>query len=139
MQQIFKSLTLSLAAMGNVSMVVLLFFLIFGILGVQVGWGKQRSSQPVFMTATLPVDFKLCSVHCAQRAVSQRTSPRLCLSHVPCGDFCPVQLFHGKFWSCNDASVPDQTACVGTYMENSVVSGCALAESNAPFEHVYKH
>lgn len=36
MQQIFKSLTLSLAAMGNVSMVVLLFFLIFGILGVQV-------------------------------------------------------------------------------------------------------
>lgn len=41
MQQIFKSLTLSLAAMGNVSMVVLLFFLIFGILGVQVGRTPQ--------------------------------------------------------------------------------------------------
>jgi Ion transport protein len=38
MQLIFKSLTLSLAAMGNVSVVVLLFFLIFAILGVQV-WG----------------------------------------------------------------------------------------------------
>lgn len=36
MQQIFKSLTLSLAAMGNVSIVVLLFFLIFAILGTQV-------------------------------------------------------------------------------------------------------
>lgn len=36
MQQIFKSLTLSLAAMGNVSVVVLLFFLIFAILGTQV-------------------------------------------------------------------------------------------------------
>lgn len=36
MQQIFKSLTLSLAAMGNVSIVVLLFFLIFAILGAQV-------------------------------------------------------------------------------------------------------
>lgn len=46
MQLIFKSLTLSLAAMGNVSIVVLLFFLIFAILGVQVGsrrggWGPQ--------------------------------------------------------------------------------------------------
>jgi hypothetical protein len=37
MQLIFKSLTLSLAAMGNVSIVVMLFFLIFAILGVQVG------------------------------------------------------------------------------------------------------
>jgi len=37
MQLIFKSLTYSLAAMGNVSVVVLLFFLIFAILGVQVG------------------------------------------------------------------------------------------------------
>jgi hypothetical protein len=36
MQLIFKSLTLSLAAMGNVSIVVMLFFLIFAILGVQV-------------------------------------------------------------------------------------------------------
>jgi hypothetical protein len=44
MQQIFKSLTLSLAAMGNVSIVVLLFFLIFAILGVQViqGWVDER-------------------------------------------------------------------------------------------------
>jgi len=39
MQLIFKSLTLSLAAMGNVSIVVLLFFIIFAILGVQVGVG----------------------------------------------------------------------------------------------------
>jgi hypothetical protein len=37
MQLIFKSLTMSLAAMGNVSVVVMLFFLIFAILGVQVG------------------------------------------------------------------------------------------------------
>jgi hypothetical protein len=34
-----RSLTLSLAAMGNVSIVVLLFFLIFAILGVQLFCG----------------------------------------------------------------------------------------------------
>eukprot|EP00775_Hariotina_reticulata_P006841 gene6841-7059_t len=62
MQLIFKSLTLSLAAMGNVSIVVLLFFIIFAILG--------------------------------------------------------VQLFHGKFFSCNDKSVPDRAACIGTYINN---------------------
>lgn len=41
MQLIFKSLTLSLAAMGNVSIVVLLFFLIFAILGLQVSAEAQ--------------------------------------------------------------------------------------------------
>jgi SNF family Na+-dependent transporter len=46
MQLIFRSLTLSLAAMGNVSIVVLLFFLIFAILGVQVrcARGGQRDA-----------------------------------------------------------------------------------------------
>lgn len=52
---------MSLAAMANVSLVVLLFVLIFAILG--------------------------------------------------------VQLFSGKFWACNDTSVPDHNACVGTFMD----------------------
>lgn len=33
---VFKSVTLSLAAMANVSVVVILFFLVFAILGVQL-------------------------------------------------------------------------------------------------------
>jgi hypothetical protein len=40
MQIIFKSITLSLAAMANVSMVVLLMMVIFAILGVQLFHGK---------------------------------------------------------------------------------------------------
>ena len=52
---------MSMAAMANVSVVVLLFFIIFAILG--------------------------------------------------------VQLFSGKFYSCNDASVPDRAACSGTYVD----------------------
>jgi hypothetical protein len=40
MQIIFKSITLSLAAMANVSMVVLLMMVIFAILGVQLLHGK---------------------------------------------------------------------------------------------------
>ena len=39
----YRSLTLSLAAMGNVSIVVALFFLIFAILGVQLFSGKFYS------------------------------------------------------------------------------------------------
>lgn len=27
-----------------------------------------------------------------------------------------LQLFHGKFWSCNDPSVPDKDACTGTFL-----------------------
>jgi hypothetical protein len=42
MQLIFKSVTLSLAAMANVSMVVLMLMLIFAILGVQLFHGKFR-------------------------------------------------------------------------------------------------
>lgn len=34
MRMVFKSLVLSLAAMGNVSIVLILFFLIFAILGI---------------------------------------------------------------------------------------------------------
>lgn len=39
-----------------------------------------------------------------------------------------MQLFHGKFWSCNDTSVPDVTACVGTFMLDDEVGGvvCVL-------------
>ncbi|WIA28050.1 hypothetical protein OEZ86_010635 [Tetradesmus obliquus] len=81
MQLIFKSLTLSLAAMGNVSIVVMLFFLIFAILG--------------------------------------------------------VQLFHGKFWSCNDTSVAGKDECFGTYI---TADGLEVARmwSNAPytFDHL---
>lgn len=34
-----------------------------------------------------------------------------------------LQLFHGKFWSCNDTSVPDKAACTGTFMlDGGVVS-----------------
>ncbi|WIA07983.1 hypothetical protein OEZ85_007455 [Tetradesmus obliquus] len=81
MQLIFKSLTLSLAAMGNVSIVVMLFFLIFAILG--------------------------------------------------------VQLFHGKFWSCNDTSVAGKDECFGTYIN---ADGLEVARmwSNAPytFDHL---
>jgi hypothetical protein len=32
-----------------------------------------------------------------------------------------VQLFHGKFYSCNDKSVPDRAACTGTFVENGQV------------------
>ncbi|KAI8464917.1 MAG: Ion transport protein-domain-containing protein [Monoraphidium minutum] len=60
MRLVFKSVTMSLAAMANVSVVVMLFFLIFAILG--------------------------------------------------------VQLFSGKFYSCNDTSVPDVAACTGTFV-----------------------
>jgi hypothetical protein len=42
MQLIFKSVSLSLAAMANVSMVVLLLMLIFAILGVQLFHGKFK-------------------------------------------------------------------------------------------------
>lgn len=52
---------MSLAAMANVSLVVMLFFIIFAILG--------------------------------------------------------LQLFCGKFYSCNDGSVPDKAACTGTYVD----------------------
>lgn len=31
-------------------------------------------------------------------------------------------MFYGKFWSCNDTSVPDQAACVGTFVDDGVVS-----------------
>lgn len=40
MRQVFRSLTLSLAAMGNLSLICLLFFLVFAILGVQLFGGK---------------------------------------------------------------------------------------------------
>jgi hypothetical protein len=47
MQLIFKSVSLSLAAMANVSLVVLLLMLIFAILGVQLFHGKfQYCSDP---------------------------------------------------------------------------------------------
>lgn len=59
MRLVFKSLTLSMAAMGNLSLICVLFFLIFAILGVQV--------------------------------------------------------FAGKFYSCNDTSVPNKAACQGEY------------------------
>jgi hypothetical protein len=39
-----------------------------------------------------------------------------------CLSFCSVQLFHGKFWSCNDTSVPDKAACVGTFVDKGMVS-----------------
>lgn len=35
-----------------------------------------------------------------------------------------VQLFHGKFYSCNDTSVPDVASCTGTYTVDGVVSHC---------------
>lgn len=37
--QVFKSVTQSLAAMANVSVVVILFFLVFAILGTQLFMG----------------------------------------------------------------------------------------------------
>jgi len=57
MRLVFKSLTLSLAAMGNLSVICLLFIFVFAILG--------------------------------------------------------VQLFAGKFYSCNDGGVPNRGACTG--------------------------
>lgn len=58
MMLVFRSVTLSLASMANVSIVVGLFFLIFAIMG--------------------------------------------------------VQLFGGRFWSCNDPSVPNKVRpCFG--------------------------
>lgn len=41
-----RSVTMSLAAMANVSMVVVLFILIFAILGVQVGAGSFVTACP---------------------------------------------------------------------------------------------
>lgn len=60
MRLVFRSVTMSLASMANVSLVVLLFFAIFAILG--------------------------------------------------------VQLFAGKFWSCNDPTVGGRESCVGTFV-----------------------
>ena len=40
MQLVFRSVTLSLAAMANVSIVCLIFFIIFAILGVQLFSGR---------------------------------------------------------------------------------------------------
>jgi hypothetical protein len=101
---------MSLAAMANVSLVVVLFFFIFAILGVQVrlgrvttapgdisksrlGWGggNSRNSRPLTLLAC---------------------TPRLCPLLLP-----SPQLFGGKFWSCNDDSVPDVTACTGNFTD----------------------
>lgn len=56
-----------------------------------------------------------------------------------------VQLFHGKFWSCNDTSVPDKDACVGTFMEDGEVrnkhppgsSGVNPIYGTQPSAHIY--
>lgn len=57
-----------MVAMANVSVILLLFFIIFGILG--------------------------------------------------------VQLFGGKFYSCNDPTVDGRTQCVGTFVDPSSGAGC---------------
>lgn len=43
MRIVFKSVMLSMAAMGNVSLVCIMFFLIFAILGTQLFMGQFNS------------------------------------------------------------------------------------------------
>ncbi|KAA6417024.1 MAG: voltage-gated ion channel superfamily, partial [Trebouxia sp. A1-2] len=66
MMLVFRSVTLSLASMANVSIVVGLFFLIFAIMG--------------------------------------------------------VQLFGGRFWTCNDISVANKAACTGYFDDSGVLT-----------------
>lgn len=87
---------MSLAAMANVSMVVVLFFLIFAILGVQVGAARGGAGDAGVAR------MRLCT-HAHLRPPLRPPNPMR-------------QLFAGKFWSCNDTSVPDRAACVGSFL-----------------------
>ena len=84
MRLVLKSVALSIGAMVNVSVVMLMFFVIFGILGVQV--------------------------------------------------------FAGRFYRCNDPSVPDRAACVGSYYDPNVGNVAEREWSNAylNFDNLYR-
>ena len=84
MRLVLKSVALSIGAMVNVSVVMLMFFVIFGILGVQV--------------------------------------------------------FAGRFYRCNDPSVPDRAACVGSYYDPNVGNVAERKWSNAylNFDNLYR-
>ena len=84
MRLVLKSVALSIGAMVNVSVVMLMFFVIFGILGVQV--------------------------------------------------------FAGRFYKCNDPSVPDRAACVGSYYDPIVGNVAEREWSNAylNFDNLYR-
>lgn len=65
--------------------------------------------------------YEYIAVHHVTCGLNGITSWKLTCSVCFLGSPC-VQLFHGKFWSCNDTSVPDKTACTGTFMQDGEVS-----------------
>jgi len=63
-------------------------------------------------TAEVACSGRSCGTYCHYIA-TQGTQGTSTLSRV---SFLGLQLFHGKFWSCNDTAVPDKEACIGTFL-----------------------
>ena len=65
MMLVFKALTMSLAAMGNVTVVLCLNFIIFGIMGVNLFGGRFYSCNDTTVPNKVRVSSELC-VLCSQ-------------------------------------------------------------------------